>query len=104
MLAETKPDLVFDCSVPQAHPEVTLTALANGCHVLGEKPMADSLANARKMVAAAQQAGKIYAVIQNRRYDPNVRRLKEFIKSSPLGPLTTLNSDFYLGAHFEGFD
>jgi predicted dehydrogenase len=103
MLAETKPDLVFDCTVPQAHTEVTLTALANGCHVLGEKPMADSLENARKMVAAAQKAGKLYAVIQNRRYDPNVRRLKEFIKGGSLGPLTTLNSDFYLGAHFEGF-
>ncbi|MBN9396962.1 MAG: hypothetical protein BGO39_03115 [Chloroflexi bacterium 54-19] len=65
--------------------------------------MADSLANARKMVAAAQKAGEIYAVIQNRRYDPNVRRLKEFIKTGTLGPFTTQNSDFYLGAHFEGF-
>jgi predicted dehydrogenase len=103
MLNETKPDLVFDCTVPEAHTGVTLTALANGCHVLGEKPMAESLEDARKMVAAAQQAGKIYAVIQNRRYDHNVRRLKEFLKSGSLGPLTTINSDFYLGAHFEGF-
>ena len=103
MLAETKPDLVFDCTVPQAHPEVTLTALAHGCHVLGEKPMAINLEKAREMVAAAQKAGKIYAVIQNRRYDPNVRRLKEFMRSGALGPLTTLNSDFYLGAHFDGF-
>lgn len=103
VLAETKPDLVFDCTVPQAHAEVTLTALAKGCHVLGEKPMADTLENAHKMVAAAQKAGKLYAVIQNRRYDHNVRRLKEFIKSGSLGPLTTLNSDFYLGAHFQGF-
>src|SRR3954447_2913193 len=43
MLAETTPDLVFDCTVPQAHTEVTLTALSHGCHVLGEKPMADTL-------------------------------------------------------------
>ena len=103
MLTETKPDLVFDCTVPQAHTEVTLTALAHGCHVLGEKPMADTLENAHKMIAAAQKSGKLYAVIQNRRYDPNVRRLKEFIKGGVLGPLTTLNSDFYLGAHFTGF-
>lgn len=103
ILTETTPDLVFDCTVPEAHTGVTITALRNGCHVLGEKPMADNLDNARQMVAAAQAAGKIYAVIQNRRYDPNVRRLKEFIKSGRLGPLTTLNSDFYLGAHFEGF-
>jgi predicted dehydrogenase len=103
ILTETTPDLVFDCTVPEAHTGVTLTALSHGCHVLGEKPMADNLADARKMVAAARQAGKIYAVIQNRRYDPNVRRLREFIRGGRLGPLTTINSDFYLGAHFEGF-
>ena len=68
-------DAVFDCTVPEAHMEITLTALDLGCHVLGEKPLADSMDNARKMVEAAGRAGKIYAVIQNRRYDPNIRAL-----------------------------
>ncbi len=103
ILTETNPDLVFDCTVPEAHTGVTLTALSHGCHVLGEKPMADNLEKARQMVAAAQASGKIYAVIQNRRYDPNVRRIKAFINDGLLGPLTTLNSDFFLAAHFEGF-
>jgi len=102
-LEETKPDMVFDCTVPEAHTEVTLTALRHGCHVLGEKPMADSMENARKMVEAAQATGKLYAVIQNRRYDPNIRRLKRFLEGGALGPLTTLNCDFYIGAHFGGF-
>jgi predicted dehydrogenase len=82
---------------------VTLTALAHGCHVLGEKPMADSLADAARMVAAAQAAGKIYAVTQNRRYDARVRRFQAFLRAGTLGPLTTLHSDFYIGAHFGGF-
>jgi predicted dehydrogenase len=55
------------------------------------------------MVAAAQEAGKLYAVIQNRRYDPNIRRLRRLVASGSLGRLTTLNSDFYIGAHFGGF-
>ncbi len=103
MLDLTEPDMVFDCTVPAAHVSVVLSALAHGCHVLGEKPMADSLENARRMVEAAQRAGKIYAVIQNRRYDPNIRRLKHFLDTGALGQLTTLNSDFYLGAHFHDF-
>jgi predicted dehydrogenase len=103
VLDETNPDVVFDCTVPEAHMDVTLTALAHGCHVLGEKPMADSMANARKMVEAAQEAGKLYAVIQNRRYDPNIRRVKRLIENGSLGQLTTVNSDFYIGAHFGGF-
>lgn len=102
-LEHTCPDVVFDCTVPEAHHEVTLTALAHGCHVLGEKPLADTMEHARTMVAAAQTAGKLYAVIQNRRYDANIRRLKHFLDSGALGRITTVNSDFYIGAHFGGF-
>ncbi|NCO43125.1 MAG: oxidoreductase [Armatimonadetes bacterium CG_4_10_14_3_um_filter_66_18] len=103
VLDSTAPDLVFDCTVPEAHVHVTLEALKHGCHVMGEKPLADSMENARKMVAAAQEAGKLYAVIQNRRYDPRIRRLSKFLASGALGRITTINSDFYLGAHFGGF-
>ena len=103
VLAATKPDVVFDCTIPEAHYGVTLTALAHGCHVLGEKPLADSMAHAREMVAAARQAGKIYAVIQNRRYVPQIRRLKNFLTTGTIGEITTVNCDFYIGAHFGGF-
>jgi len=102
-LDQTAPDVVFDCTVPEAHIHVTLEALAHGCHIFGEKPMADSMKNARKAVAAAKKAGKIYAVIQNRRYDPEIRRLRHYLESEEIGSLTTVNSDFYIGAHFGGF-
>jgi predicted dehydrogenase len=78
---------------------VTETALSHGCHVLGEKPMADTMQNALKMVALAQTSGNIYAVMQNRRFDANLNRLKTLIRSGALGPLTTINSDFYMGLH-----
>jgi predicted dehydrogenase len=103
VLDRTSPDIVFDCTVPEAHVAVTLEALAHGCHVLGEKPMADSMENARRAVAAARDAGKLYAVIQNRRYDPRIRRLRAFLESGAIGRLTTLHSDFFIGAHFGGF-
>lgn len=103
MLDQLDPDVVFDCTVPEAHIHVTLEALSHGCHIFGEKPMADSMENARKAVAAAEEAGKIYAVIQNRRYDPKIRRLRNYLETGDIGPLTTLDSDFYIGAHFGGF-
>ncbi|NQT86755.1 Gfo/Idh/MocA family oxidoreductase [bacterium] len=103
MLDELKPDVVFDCSIPEAHVTITLEALKHGCHVMGEKPLADSMENARKMVAAAQEAGKIYSVIQNRRYNASMRRLRAWLDTGVLGALTTLDSDFYIGAHFGGF-
>ena len=103
VLARTAPDVVFDCTVPEGHVDITLAALAQGCHVLGEKPLADSMANARRMVAAAQAARKTYAVMQNRRFDPNIRRLRRFLGSGAIGDVTTVASDFYIGAHFGGF-
>ncbi len=103
VLDEVKPDVVFDCTVPEAHHPVTLSALSHGCHVLGEKPLADTLEHAQEMVAAAEAAKRIYSVMQNRRYDPNIRQLKAFLMSGVLGRLTTVNCDFYIGAHFGGF-
>jgi len=103
VLKATRPDAVFDCTVPEAHYGVTMTALEHRCHVLGEKPLADSMAHAKAMVAAAKKARRIYAVIQNRRYDPKIRRLRHFLESGVLGRITTVNCDFYIGAHFGGF-
>lgn len=103
VLDHTRPDIVFDCSIPAAHVAVTTTALQHGCHVLGEKPLADSLAHAQRSVASAQQANRVYAVMQNRRYDANIRRLHALLQSDAIGSLTTVNADFYLGAHFGGF-
>lgn len=103
MLVQTRPDIVFDCAVPEAHLPVTLAALAHGCHVLGEKPLAASMEEAQQMVAAAAAAGKHFAVMQNRRYDVNIRRLVAFLRSGAIGAITTVNADFYIGAHFGGF-
>ena len=103
MLAAERPDVVFDCTVPSAHAAVTLRALARGCHVLGEKPMATSMSEARKVVRAATEAGLIYAVVQNRRYEEPIRRLRKVVTDGVIGTTTTVNTDFYVGAHFGGF-
>lgn len=102
-LAATRPDAVFDVTAPPAHKAVTLTALGHGCHVLGEKPMAESMKDAREMCAAAREAGKIYAVIQNRRYDRNIRTVRGALANGLIGQVHTVNADFYLGPHFGGF-
>ncbi len=103
ILRQAKPDVVFDCTVPEAHCPTTLTALKHGCHVFGEKPMSDTMPNARRMAAAAQKAGKTYAVMQNRRYLKGIRALRRFLDSGALGKLVAVHSDFFIGAHFGGF-
>ncbi|BAM03194.1 putative oxidoreductase [Phycisphaera mikurensis NBRC 102666] len=99
----TGADAVFDVTVPAAHAAVTLEALELGCHVLGEKPMSDSLENGRRMVDAAQAAGRVYAVTQTRRALPGVLSVEAFLREGGLGEVAELHSDFYLGCHFGGF-
>lgn len=103
VLERTSAEVVFNCTIPAAHAEVTLTALAHSCDVLSEKPLAETLVQARQMIAAAEAAGRLVAVIQNRRYDPHIRRVQALLRSGALGRITTINSDFYIGAHFGGF-
>jgi predicted dehydrogenase len=55
------------------------------------------------MVEAAGESDRLYAVMQNRRYDANIRSLCGFIASGAIGRVTTVHCDFFVGAHFGGF-
>jgi predicted dehydrogenase len=103
MIRKHKPDFVIDLTVPKAHCKTTCKALELGCHVIGEKPMASSMKEARKMVAAAEKTGRLYMVSQSRRWDVKHEIVHRVIAGGQLGALTTINCDFYIGAHFGGF-
>ena len=103
VLAATKSDLLFDVVIPAARQGVVETGLRHGCHVLSEKPMAASLEAGRTLVARAQAAGRVHAIVQNRRFISGVRRIRRLIESGALGEVTALHCDFFIGAHFGGF-
>ncbi len=96
------PDFVVDVTTPESHCEVTLWALEVGLPILGEKPMASTMAEARKMVEASRRSGKLYMVSQSRRYNSGLHALRRATRDR-LGALGILNADFYLGPHFGGF-
>jgi len=101
MIDEVGADFVLDATIPEAHCDVTVTALGKGLHVLGEKPMASSMEEAKRMVKASEDAGKLYMVSQSRRYDPLIAAYRKLV--GRLGPIGVLNADFFIGAHFGGF-
>ena len=101
LIDRVAPDFVVDVTIPEAHPEVTLLALSRGLPVLGEKPMATTMADARRMVEASERAGKLYMVSQSRRYDKGLVAYRQCVER--LGPLGILFADFTIGAHFGGF-
>src|SRR5688500_3256526 len=68
VLQQTKPDIVFEAALPQSRRSLALLAFSHGCHLLTEKPLADSRENAAAIIAAAKSTGRHHAVMQNRRY------------------------------------
>lgn len=63
-------DAVSICTPTALHYEQTMAALAQGCHVLCEKPMALDTTRAGRMVTAARKAGRILQINQSLRYHP----------------------------------
>lgn len=103
VLEETQADILFDVVIPAARHSVVTTALAHGCHVLSEKPMANSMEEAADLIQAAAKAGKIHSVVQNRRFISGVRRMRRLVDSGVIGDITAVHCDFFIGPHFGGF-
>lgn len=81
---------VVDISLPShLHPEVAIKALEAGKHVLLQKPMANTLADARAIVAAADRAGVRLAVNQNGRWDPAIQACRALLDRGLFGRLVT---------------
>lgn len=102
-LTRVDPDIVFDITIPEAHCQVVTSALEAGCHVFGEKPLAATMEEARKMVSTARKTEKMYAVMQNRRYLKDIRAYRNLIASGIIGKPGFVCADFFLGPHFGGF-
>ncbi len=64
MIEETSPDIVSICTPPSFQIEQSIMALEQNCHVFCEKPLAEDLSTALKLVKAAESSDK-YVVINN---------------------------------------
>jgi predicted dehydrogenase len=94
LLARTDLDAVSVCLPNALHAPVTIAALQHGKHVLVEKPMARTVAEAAAMIAAAEAAERILMVSFNYRYRADVQWLKQHIERGALGRL------YYAKAHW----
>lgn len=83
-------DAVVVSSPPAFHEEACVAAYARGRHVLCEKPLANSLEGAKRIVEAAQAADRVLAVGFNLRYYPFVREVREAIEGGKIGKLDHL--------------
>src|SRR5689334_11774784 len=83
-------DLIDICTPGDTHAEIALAALAAGKHVLCEKPLANSVAEAREMAAAAAQAASsgVRAMCAfNYRRVPAVALMRKFVQDGRIGTI-----------------
>ena len=87
MLAEARLDMVSVCLPNFLHAEVSIAALDAGLHVLCEKPMAPSVAQAEEMLAAAQRNNRRLMLAYNYRYRADVQWMRRVVQSGQLGEI-----------------
>ena len=94
-------DLVDVCTPGSSHAEISIAALEAGKHVLCEKPLANTVEEARAMAAAAERAaaGGVRAMVGfNFRRVPAVALARELVAAGRLGALRHVRAA-YLGSH-----
>jgi predicted dehydrogenase len=78
-------DVVLVCTPPDIHAAITLAALNEGKHVLCEKPLARTIAEAEAMVATAREKGLVLKCGFNHRHHPGVVAAKKQFDCGVIG-------------------
>ncbi|CAK4845489.1 unnamed protein product [Aphanomyces euteiches] len=87
-------DAVSVCTPNLYHAPISIAAARAGFHVLCEKPMAASEADALRMIAAAEESGVILMIGHNQRLMPAHQKAKEVLQTGDLGKVLTFRTAF----------
>ncbi len=85
LLLDPEVEAVSVTAVNAMHAPITMAALEAGKHVLCEKPPATSAAEARRMTATAERAGRVLYFCLNNRFRPEVAQLRRYVEQGELG-------------------
>jgi phthalate 4,5-cis-dihydrodiol dehydrogenase len=97
MLAAEEIDAVYVATPTELHPEHVAQACAAGRHVLTEKPMAVTVAQAQAMVDAADRAGVVLQVGHSHSYDRPIQAIREIVASGRLGRVRMIHTWNFTG-------
>lgn len=87
-------DAVHICTPNVLHHPMAMAAIANGKHVLCEKPLTMNSAEAAEMLAAAEKKGVVHATNHNLRYYPVVQHVRQMVASGELGEVLAVQGTY----------
>src|ERR1051326_5373638 len=90
-MAEARPDVVHILTPPALHRDLSIAAMEMGCHVLVEKPMAETVDDCDRMIAAARATGRVLSVNHSARMDPTVLRALELVRRGGIGDVLAVH-------------
>lgn len=90
-------------SPPPTHTALALEAIGRGKHVLIEKPLAESVQDARAVVSAAKSAGVTAMVSQNYRFKRGPRTVQRLVRSGVIGRVEQVTIAYRKNPPFFGF-
>ncbi len=99
-----RPDGVVVATPNRLHVEHGLACIAAGLPVLVEKPIADDVAEATRLVEAAEAKGVALLVGHHRRHNPLIRKASEVIAAGALGRIVTVQAMCWLHKPDDYFD
>ena len=87
-------DIVVVASPDHFHTEQCIKALTAGKQVACEKPLAPSVAECRKIIAAVEKSGRFFMTGQVCRYAPGFKLAKFLLDSGRIGEITYIESEY----------
>lgn len=87
LLANEKPELVAIATESGKHAEIALDCIAAGCHVIIEKPIALSIADADKIILSAKEKGVLVCVSHQNRFNKSVQYIRKALENGRFGKL-----------------
>ncbi|WP_091014601.1 MULTISPECIES: Gfo/Idh/MocA family protein [Paenibacillus] len=91
LMNEHQIDLLYIAVPPKFHYPVVMEALERKIHVFCEKPLANSVEEAKKMLDAAEQAGVVHAIHFSMPHEPSVLKLQEMIEQCTVGAIRKID-------------
>ncbi|MEK6217430.1 MAG: Gfo/Idh/MocA family oxidoreductase, partial [Boseongicola sp.] len=104
MLSAASPAGAIVATPTEHHAEPARAALNHGCHLLIEKPIATTLAEAQKIISLSEAKRAHVLVGHHRRYYPQVEKARELVQSGALGKIVTVSGQWCLKKHDEYYD
>ncbi|WOS65871.1 Gfo/Idh/MocA family protein [Sinorhizobium fredii] len=87
-------DIVDICTPNDTHAPIAIAAAKAGKHVMCEKPMAMTVADAEAMLAAARETGVVTMVSYNYRHTPALQMAKRLIDEGRIGDILTFRGHY----------